>query len=254
VKHLIGRLAVVAFYLLIGAAIEDGLGSRKAKSRLFNCACASLFVTFDFVLGAAMLAWMAAWIEKIPGRPLLFRNHTGIPFVIFLAVVTSIVGDFFYYWQHRAMHSRWLWPIHELHHSDEDVNVTTTFRFHILESPLATLLTFFPAVLLPRPSLVLPLAFFFRCASVFFIHMNAPIGLGVANRILACPYTHRIHHSRLPEHIDKNFAAVWNFWDVLFGTYHAPKKGEFPPTGIAGESIRYGAVDVVLRPFMRKKA
>ena len=37
---------------------------------------------------------------------------------------------------------------------------------------------------------------------------------------------------------DKNFAAYFPIWDVLFGTYWHPRKGEFPPTGLhSGERI-----------------
>ena len=42
---------------------------------------------------------------------------------------------------------------------------------------------------------------------------------------------HCIHHSILDEHKDKNFAQFFPFIDVIFGTYFAPIKNEFPATG-----------------------
>jgi sterol desaturase/sphingolipid hydroxylase (fatty acid hydroxylase superfamily) len=34
------------------------------------------------------------------------------------------------------------------------------------------------------------------------------------------PTGHRVHHSALPEHRDKNFAGIFPIWDHLFGTYY----------------------------------
>jgi len=39
-------------------------------------------------------------------------------------------------------------------------------------------------------------------------------------------------HSALPEHQNRNFAAFFPFWDFLLGTYHKPKKDEFPVCGM----------------------
>jgi sterol desaturase/sphingolipid hydroxylase (fatty acid hydroxylase superfamily) len=36
-------------------------------------------------------------------------------------------------------------------------------------------------------------------------------------------------------HFDQNFAAFFPIWDVLFGTYHYPKRDEYPSTGVHGE-------------------
>ncbi len=66
-------------------------------------------------------------------------------------------------------------------------------------------------------------------------HMNVRLQVGKASLFFCSPQVHRIHHSRLPHHFDKNFAFVFPMWDVLFGTYYAPAKDEFPPTGVPGE-------------------
>src|SRR5437763_996500 len=70
---------------------------------------------------------------------------------------------------------------------------------------------------------------------VFSNHSSMRYELERFSFLIVSTQTHRIHHSRLPEHFDKNFAAWFPIWDIIFGTYYAPKKGEFPPTGVAGE-------------------
>lgn len=66
-------------------------------------------------------------------------------------------------------------------------------------------------------------------------HANIRLQIGKASLFWCTPQVHRIHHSRLPQHRDKNFAFILPLWDVLFGTYYAPKRDEFPPTGVEGE-------------------
>ena len=66
----------------------------------------------------------------------------------------------------------------------------------------------------------------------FFIHANVRLELGPLTPIISGPQLHRIHHSALAEHRDKNFATFFPFIDILFGTYYGPGKGEHPPTGL----------------------
>ena len=55
--------------------------------------------------------------------------------------------------------------------------------------------------------------------------------------VITGPQYHRIHHSFQLEHLDKNFAAFFPIWDILFGTYYHPGKDEFPSTGLlSGET------------------
>ncbi len=45
-----------------------------------------------------------------------------------------IVNDFVLYWLHRSLHqSRWLWALHKIHHSQQELNSLTTWRTHWLE-------------------------------------------------------------------------------------------------------------------------
>ena len=75
----------------------------------------------------------------------------------------------------------------------------------------------------------------FSVASLDINHSNFRLQYGKASVLFISPQTHRIHHSRLPQHLDKNFCAHWPIWDILFGTYFAPARDEFPPTGVDGE-------------------
>lgn len=57
-------------------------------------------------------------------------NIFGLP--VFLEILLAlIVLDFCIYLQHVASHKlNWFWKLHQIHHSDENLDVTTALRFH----------------------------------------------------------------------------------------------------------------------------
>lgn len=157
------------------------------------------------------------------------------------AVTFFFIFDFFYYWFHRFQHT-WsvFWQQHKLHHSEESLNVTTTMRHHWLEDWLRIFIV------------ILPMSWLFKLhhgqvgliwAAVllwgYFIHLNLNLRLGWLSYVISGPVYHRIHHSSLPQHQDKNFAAFFPIWDIIFGSAYFPKKEEeAPPTGLSsGERI-----------------
>ncbi len=79
----------------------------------------------------------------------------------------------------------------------------------------------------------------------FFIHMNLKLELGVLTRLITGPQLHRIHHSILVQHKNKNFSAYFPIWDILFETYHSPQKGEFPATGLISSNEKTPSISIV---------
>jgi sterol desaturase/sphingolipid hydroxylase (fatty acid hydroxylase superfamily) len=155
--------------------------------------------------------------------------HQTIIFIIYLFVI-----DFFQYLWHRAQHRfPILWDQHVVHHSDVTMNVTTATRHHWTEFAFQAFTIALPFTILfnisPTGAGVVSVVF---SGWQFFVHMNVRIHLGPFAWIAAGPQVHRIHHSILPEHRDKNFAAYFPIWDVIFGTYHHPTRNEFPETGV----------------------
>src|SRR6266567_5017656 len=158
----------------------------------------------------------------------LFRDCSRwlLPVSLSLGIGAALVRDLFGYWVHRLQHSsRWLWAQHEFHHSEEHMNVTTTWRHHWLEIPIQMLFVTAPLQLLfgLRPMTLAMAILIFQVPS-YFIHLNSRIRFGALGMVFACPQTHRIHHSVEARHIDKNFAGFFTFWDVIFGTYYHRRK------------------------------
>ncbi len=182
-------------------------------------------------------------------------QHLGTIDLTIRILAYLLVVDFLSYWRHRAMHA-WplLWRIHELHHSETSINTTTARRDHWLNEFLYFASVNTPALLLfgvfdvPSGVLMAYVAF------PFFTHANIRLALGPLTPVLNGPQLHRIHHSRLPEHADTNFAAMFPLYDIIFGTYRAPRAGEFAPTGLISGGTIVDQRQAHLSPFRRAAA
>lgn len=145
----------------------------------------------------------------------------GLPFILIL-MISLVVQDFADYWNHRLLHTRGFWSIHAVHHSDPDMNHTTALRLHFLESVVMTAsYTLLLSWLGLPPEAAAGLALF-RSLYNKFVHIDVDIHWGALVKWVATPRYHQWHHANTPEAINKNFANVFSFWDVLFGTYYCP--------------------------------
>ncbi len=227
-------------------------GNNTFRNALFNLRHGIIFFAIDLTVGVYFAVWLTSLARHLPFYGLLDLGiHDNGSFWAALPISLGILAlqDFCYYWWHRLEHSsKWLWAIHELHHSDEHVNVTTGIRHHHLEIFTKAIFITVPlATLFRLPVITVGIASFLTQLFNYSIHANTRIGFGPLNRLFASPQVHRIHHSKSPEHIDKNFAASFPIWDVIFGTYYHPKRGEYPvETGLASgkivKTVRAGAV------------
>jgi sterol desaturase/sphingolipid hydroxylase (fatty acid hydroxylase superfamily) len=226
---------------------------KSLRGWTFNLATGALYLVAG-TLASGIGALIGTGIRTRLGLGLidlrLSRTDTVLG-AIAATLLSLFVFDFFYYWWHRSQHKYpALWAIHKLHHLDEGINVSTDNRHHWLED-------------IGRiPTIAIPAAVFFTLSPeaggivgfffvpwTIFIHANLRLQLGPLSWLLDNPQVHRIHHSRLSEHFDRNFAAYFPIWDVAFGTYFHPRRGEFPPTGVADEPPVSRVVDGALLPF-----
>ncbi len=161
---------------------------------------------------------LAVWATE-HGFGLMSRWETP---VLLGALILLVVSQFFSYWIHRAFHEvSWLWPIHAVHHSDPDVDVSTSYRHHPLE-PLLSLAITGPVVLLlgANPEAVFYYRLFAVAATVFS-HSNVRIAPGLERYlrlVLLTPDYHRVHHCADPQYTNSNYGSLVPWLDYLFGT------------------------------------
>lgn len=160
-----------------------------------------------------------------------------------------VAMDLYKYTFHRLQHAiPFLWSMHSFHHSANALTFITGARHFWLERVLADALLPILAILLRvPPDMAIAAAFIFfvpdTCA-----HLNVRIPLGRFVTWINNPQWHRIHHSALMEHRDKNFAAFFPLWDILFGTAYVPKPDEYPATGLV-PAERVDIINSVIWPI-----
>ena len=249
-----GTLAFIASVYVVAIAgerlfpAERGQPWRRAG---FNIVIGVILFTISAVLVHVLQPLIAPLVNPPFGQRLRVALPDGILGSVLQVGAFVLAYDFFYYWWHRAQHEIvWLWPQHELHHSDTALNVTTSLRHHWLEDPLRVFAMAAPFGFL----------FWFKPASVawvatvaglwpFFIHWNVRLPLGWLTPVIAGPQYHRIPHSIEARHWNRNYAAYFPLWDIVFGTACLPKKGEWPATGVPrGEPAGVGAA--LMGPFI----
>lgn len=224
-------------------------GPRKSLTQWFLHLHIHVFYTFMAGIAAALNVVALSALARHLGFhlgliDLRFASGKGLLVLAAAVWIAMVVGDFFFYWFHRSLHkSKILWQHHKLHHMDEQLEAITLNRQNWIEVFIAALMIFAPVALLfkldkPDPAQLGLLAGAFAATLGTFLgigHMNVRFQAGKASLFYCSPQVHRIHHSRLPQHQDRNFAFCLPLWDVLFGTYYAPQRDEFPPVGVEGE-------------------
>jgi sterol desaturase/sphingolipid hydroxylase (fatty acid hydroxylase superfamily) len=138
---------------------------------------------------------------------------------------------------HLANHRiRMLWRFHELHHSQEDMNVLTVFRTHPLIH-VSYLVALVPAIVLLANGALTTTLLVVYGAFVAFEHSNTNLGFGPLERVFVSPNFHRIHH-RLNGRQDVNLGFALTIWDQLFRTAVFPTPDTIrAETGLPGRPL-----------------
>jgi sterol desaturase/sphingolipid hydroxylase (fatty acid hydroxylase superfamily) len=234
VEYVLKGMLMYGVFIVI-ERVRPAEPNQPLRHIIFNLKWYVVYILLAFginTLGLATLvelthSWLGGAYINFPAP----RN--GIETILGIILYFLIV-DFFYYWFHRLQHTNsFLWGQHKFHHSEESLNVTSSRRVHWLEEPLVLFFIILPMNLLFNlQPIAAGLLAFIEILWLQFIHMNLRLGFGVFSTIIVSPQYHRIHHSFQPQHINKNYAAFFPIWDIVFGSYCHPQPGEFPPTGL----------------------
>ncbi len=145
-------------------------------------------------------------------------------------VLAVILLDLAIYAQHVAAHKiPLLWRLHQVHHADIDIDLTTGARFHPVEIWVSMLYKM-AIVILIGASPVAVIAFeVILNALAMFNHANFAMPLAmdkIVRKLFVTPDFHRVHHSVIRRETDSNYGFNLSIWDRIFGTYIAqPQKG-----------------------------
>lgn len=167
----------------------------------------------------------------------VFQNlpwPTDWPFAL-QVLLGMVIFDFLYYWYHRAMHTvPWLWPIHRLHHTPENLTVTKGFRHTFAEWGVDVFLHTLVLTLCGVPTAVFVWIMAITLPITLLSHAN--LALPPARPLewlLNVPTVHRVHHHQDLRTGNSNYSAFFMLWDHVFGTYSDPALHPPEKLGIA---------------------
>ena len=191
-------------------------------------------------------------------QPPGLMSELALPFAAQL-VLTFLLLDFWRYWEHRWFHQvRLLWRFHLVHHSDTEIDVTTSERHHPLEFLLGT-----TAILVLIGTLGLPaqgIAVYLLAATVVTLYSHANLRLPASldrrlGRLVVTPAVHAVHHSASQAQTDSNYGSVLTVWDRLFGTYVDPATARIRHFGLGyfHAPKDTGLVRVLQQPFLYRR-
>lgn len=218
------RMGVFAGVLLLMAILEWAIPRKKrtlprGKRWLTNAAIIvidtiALRLTMPIVaVGTAIWASANGWGAL---------NHLSAPLWL-EALIAILLLDMAVYGQHVATHKiPFLWALHQVHHADRDIDVTTGVRFHPIEIIFSMVYKLGIVLLLGPAAFAVVIFEVLLNASAMFNHANVKIPLGIDNiarRLVVTPDMHRVHHSVHREEHDNNYGFFLSVWDRIFGTY-----------------------------------
>ena len=170
------------------------------------------------------LVWVAGYVAgglwlQANGYALFQPGELTLLSFLGWSLVSAIAYDTWFYWFHRAMHTRALFRFHALHHrsvtptpwanNSDGFLGTAAEQAYFLVAPL----------LLPIPPLVLILHKIYDQASGVIGHCGYEYVASPGARRpwpLVCTTFHDLHHSNFR----CNFSNTFSVWDRLMGTLH----------------------------------
>jgi sterol desaturase/sphingolipid hydroxylase (fatty acid hydroxylase superfamily) len=147
-------------------------------------------------------------------------------------MLAMVVGECGAYWGHRWSHLiPVLWRFHAIHHSAEEMDWLVNTRAHPLDMCFGRFCGLVPLYLLglAQPmgnnADLLPLLYALVGTILsFLVHANIRWRFGLLEQLVTTPAFHHWHHNNDgADSIDKNYAAIFPWLDILFGTFYLPK-------------------------------
>jgi len=253
----------LATMLLIGAVLEHVFAwraSETAYSARWLRATALTFYTYLFLNFIPLLS--------VAGVALLAQNNETGLFNLITAplwvqvLIAVVVLDLLEFIEHRMLH-RWplLWRLHRVHHSDSQVDVSTSLRFHPFEGIFRAVIkaSVYFALGLPPEGVIVFFALIVFINTFSHANLNLPTGLQrKAGLFFITPNVHRLHHTTASDYQNVNFGTVLSLWDKLGGTYVGPdaltKDLAFGLSGDEAQPERETFASLAMDPFRKPGA
>ena len=212
---------IVFFWVLEGIIPFYSLNYKKTNHAILNL----LFTITTAIIGFGFAFVLLKSTEIVNTYGIGFIHLFDLPLfveVIICLLILDLVGA---YLVHLVEHKvPWMWKFHVVHHSDENVDVTTGLRHHPGETVFRILFTIL-GIYVSGASI--GIVMLYQSISVLFAHLtHANVGLPqtlerVISYVFVTPNMHKVHHHFQLPLTDKNYGNIFSIWDRIFGTFHS---------------------------------
>lgn len=185
------------------------------------------FVFYTFVQSFVLGYVISYIIQFIDNSTNLSRLQLVSSFPLWLQLLFFfLLHDFYIYWFHRFQHTnKYLWRIHEAHHTNTSVDWIAGSRSHTLEILINQTIEFAPMILLGAAPEIPVIKGVIDALWGMYIHSNIDVHTGKLQYFINGPEMHRWHHADKNEKAyNRNFATKLAVWDWLFNTAYLPSK------------------------------
>ncbi|KAB2846265.1 MAG: sterol desaturase family protein [Melioribacteraceae bacterium] len=223
-------IAVSAFLFVILERIFPYTKGQKIFREGFFNDFALYTIAQSYILGIIIFGFIINYIDTATGISRL-KLFTEIPVWLQLIFFT-ITHDFYIYWMHRLQHkNKWLWRIHEAHHSPQKVDWLSGSRSHAIEILINQTVEFLPIVLLGAPVEVIAYKGVISAIWGMYIHSNLNVNTGKLQLLINGPEMHRWHHTT-GKGRNRNFSTKLAIWDWIFGSAFLPENEKATDYGL----------------------
>ena len=229
------NVSIILTVMAAAALIETVVPMFMAKPAKHPRRTANLGLTALSFLSNWLLASIAA-IVAVWFRPEGMLAGLGWPMWIQVLLGILLLDFSVGYLSHRTMHM-WppMWRFHQVHHSDDFVDVTTTYRTHPVETVWRFVFAIVPVWMLGLPAEAVIIQRLLQATNGVIEHANvrlwAPLDR-VLSLVWVTPNVHKIHHSRQVSETNSNYANLITLYDRLLGTYTPVARAEYVVYGL----------------------
>jgi sterol desaturase/sphingolipid hydroxylase (fatty acid hydroxylase superfamily) len=213
-------VAFALFFIILERAFPYTKGQKVLREGFFDD-LALYTIAQSYILGIIIFGYIIRIIDESTGLSRL-QLFADVPIWIQL-IFFLITHDLYIYWMHRWQHkNKYLWRIHEAHHSPKKVDWLSGSRSHAVEILINQTIEFLPIVLLGSPVEVIAYKGLISAVWGMYIHSNLNVKTGRLQKVINGPEMHRWHHST-GKGRNRNFATKLAIWDWLFKTGYLPE-------------------------------
>lgn len=196
---------------------------RYKKSKVRHATVNFSFTAIHLVIHtgfAVLIVLLSDWSKAVHFGIIYWTNAS----VTASIIITILTLDFFGGWLvHITEHKvALLWRFHIIHHSDNNVDVTTGLRHHPIESILRGVFFIAGVIVAGSPMYAVMIFQTLLVISTQFTHANISLPNWLdktLSYIIVSPNMHKVHHHYQLPYTDSNYGAIFSIWDRALGTY-----------------------------------